>query len=258
MRSGALRVGLVVLAVALVAAAYLSTRNLETRSSELAPRGASGVVVIDLSLSIVDQDYVKVRDVLERLIRSGNPTGLVIFSDTAYELLPPRTPAKELQPLLRYFTPRRAALLPNPWEHSFQAGTRISEALDLAHRMLRRDRVAKGSILLVSDLATSPDDYTTLARTLRRLTAADVPVRIAGLSPTSDATQLFESALGREAFVDVVEPRADTAGPVDLELDGELPLVLIAATVLVLLAIAAHETFAGRLALPAGAGRRRT
>jgi hypothetical protein len=258
MRAGVVRTGLVVLAVALVAIAYLSTRSLETRSSELAPRGGSGVVVVDLSLSIVEQDYVRVRDVLRRLIRSGNPSGLVIFSDTAYELLPPRTPVSELEPLLRYFTPRRGRLLPNPWQQSFQAGTRISEALDLAHRMLRRDRVARGSILLVSDLATSPDDYTTLSRVLLRLRASDVSVRVTPLSPASDAMQLFESALGREAFVDVVEPRAVDPGPVDLELYGDLPIALIVATALALLALAGHELFAGRLALPAGAGRRET
>ena len=256
MRAGIFRIALVVLAVVLAAVAFLSTRGLETRSSELTPRGGSGVVVIDLSLSIVEQDYTRVRDVLRRLIRSGNPTGLVIFSDTAYELLPPRTPAKELEPLLRYFTPHRGRLTPNPWQQSFQAGTRISEALDLAHRMLRRDPVTRGSILLVSDLATSPDDYTTLSRTLRRLTVSDVSVRVAPLSPTTDVMQLFEGILGRKAFVDLVEPRADTVEAVDLELYGNLPIALILATALVLLVIAGHELFAGRLALPAGAGRR--
>jgi len=256
-RTGAFRVVLVVLAVALVALAWDSARKLETHTTELSPRGASVVVVVDLSLSIVGQDYLQIRDVLERLIQAGNPTGLVVFSDTAYELLPPRTPVKEIVPLLRYFTMRNGSVPRNPWEQSFQAGTRISTALEVAYRMLRRDHVRPGSILLVSDLATAPDDYAALGRTLRRITASGDAVRVAPLSPSADARQFFRYVLGADAFANVAAPKAGGSGPLGIRLHGELPVGLLAASALALLALAAHEILAGRLALPAGAGWRK-
>lgn len=257
-RTDVVRAVLVLLAASLVGLAYLSTRGLETRSSELSPGGRSGVVVIDLSLSIVNRDYNEVRGILERLIRAGNPTGLVVFSDVAYELLPPRTPAKELKPFLRFFKVDGNKLPPNPWTPDFQAGTKISEALDLAHAMLKRDHVSPGSILLVSDLETAPTDYTTLGRSLRHLAASNVKLRVAALSPSSEALNLFGGILGRQAFVDVVEPSAGDTKPLDITLHGATPFVLIFASALTLLALAAHELLAGRLALPAGAGWRRT
>jgi hypothetical protein len=256
-RTGAVRAALVVLACTLVGAAYLSSRGLEPRANELVPGGRSGVVVIDLSLSIVEQDYADVAGVLERLIRAGNPTGLVVFSDVAYELLPPRTPAKELKPLLRFLTPRDGKLPQNPWTPNFQAGTRISEALELAQAMLRRDRVSPASILLVSDLETAPTDYTPLGRTLRSLVDADVTVRVAALSPSSDALSFVGEILGPDALVDVVTPSGGEAAPLDVSLRGETPTILLLASVLALLVLALHEVLAGRLALPAGAGWRK-
>jgi len=256
-RTGVVRAGLVVLVLALVGAAYVSSRGLETKSSELVPGGRSGVVVIDLSLSIVEQDYADVAGVLERLIRAGNPTGLVVFSDVSYELLPPRTPAKELKPLLRFLTPRNGKLPQNPWTPNFQAGTRISDALELAHAMLRRDRVSPASILLISDLETAPTDYTPLGRTLRTLAESDVTVRVAALSPSSDAITFVGGILGQDAFVDVVPPRGGEAAPLDVSLSGDTPTTLLLASALALVVLAAYELFAGRLALPAGAGWRR-
>lgn len=257
-RTGVVRAVLVALACLLVGAAYVSARGLESRSSELVPGGRSGVVVIDLSLSIVERDYAQVNSVLERLIRAGNPTGLVVFSDVSYELLPPRTPAKELKPLLRFFAPEGGKLPPNPWTPNFQAGTRISEALDLAHSMLRRDRVSPASILLISDLETAPTDYSTLGRSLRALASSDVSLRVAALSPSSDAVSFFGGILGDDVFVDVVEPRAGEAAPLELSLRGDTPIFLLLASGLALLVLAAHEILSGRLALPAGAGWRRT
>ncbi|HXG77607.1 MAG TPA: vWA domain-containing protein, partial [Gaiellaceae bacterium] len=256
-RAGALRLGLVALACGLAAAAVLFARGLEPRANELAPGGRSGVVVIDLSLSIVNADYANVRAVLERLIRADNPMGLVVFSDVAYELLPPRTPAKELRSLLRFFTPAGSRLPPNPWTPRFQAGTRISSALELAHEMLRRDRVAPASIVLISDLETAPTDFGPLGHVLGRLRDSPVTVRVVPLSASSDARALFGGILGPEAFVDPVQPHAGDTRPLEVTLRGETPLALLLASVLLLLALAAHEVLAGRLALPHGAGWRR-
>jgi hypothetical protein len=255
-RTALVRAVLVVLAMALAGAAYVSTRGLETRSTELTPGGRSGVVVIDLSLSIVNQDYAEVHDLLERLIRAGNPTGLVVFSDVAYELLPPRTPASELKPLLRFFGGGKKQP-PNPWTQNFQAGTKISEALDLARSMLERDHVSPASILLISDLQTAPSDYQPLGAALRRLASSNITLRVAALSPSSDALTFFGGILGKQAFVNVVEPHAGDGKPLAITLHGVTPIALVVASALLLLALGAHELFASRLALPAGAGWRR-
>jgi hypothetical protein len=256
LRTGVIRVLLVVVACALLAGAFVSARDLEARSNEFVPGGRSSVVVIDVSLSIVTRDYVRVRGVLERVIAAGNPTGLVVFSDVAYELLPPRTPAKELRPLLRFFTLDGETLPPNPWTPSFQAGTRISTALDMAQRMLVRDRVSPASILLVSDLESAPTDFTALGRTLSRIKRSSTTMRVVPLSATSDGEAFFGGILGRDAFVDPVEPSADEPRDIEVSLRGETPLLLLLASGLVFLVLAAHERFAGRIALPAGAGWR--
>lgn len=257
LRAGLVRVVVVAVACGLLAAAFLAARDLEPRSSELTPGGRSGVVVIDVSLSIVTRDYARVRGVLERLIRADNPMGLVIFSDAAYELLPPRTPAKELRPLLRFFTPDGDRLPENPWTPSFQAGTRISTALALAQEMLVRDRVSPASILLVSDLESAPSDFTDLGKTLARIRRSTTTLRVVPLSASSDGVAFFGGILGSEAFVDPVEPSAGETRSLEISLRGETPLWLLLAGGLVLLALAVHERFAGRLALPAGAGWRR-
>ena len=250
LRTGLVRVSLVGLVCALVAAALVTARGLEPRSSELTPGGRSGVVVIDVSLSIVTRDYARVRGILERVIRAGNPMGLVMFSDAAYELLPPRTPAKELESLLRFFTPTEDGLPENPWTPSFQAGTRISTALALAQDMLERDGVSPASILLVSDLETAPSDFTPLGKTLARIRKSSTTVRVVPLSSSSDAITFFGGLLGPETFVDPVEPNAGETRPLDVSLRGESPFWLLLAAGLVLIVLAAHERFAGRLALP--------
>jgi von Willebrand factor type A domain len=249
---------LVLVACLLVAAAFLSARDLEARSNEFVPGGRSGVVVIDVSLSIVNTDYARVRGVLERVISAGNPMGLVVFSDAAYELMPPRTPSTELRPLLRFFRLENNELPPNPWLPSFQAGTKISSALELAERMLERDKVSPASILLVSDLETAPSDFTALGQVLSRIKRSDTTMRVVPLSATSDGRTFFGGILGFDAFVEPVEPNAGETRTIEVNLRGETPLLLLLASGLVFLALAAHERFAGRLALPAGAGWRRT
>ncbi len=252
LRTGIVRAVLVLAACGLLAAAFVSARGLEPRSNELVPGGKSGVVVLDVSLSIANEDFVQARNVLERLIESDNPTGLVVFSDTAYELLPPRTPAKELRPVLRFFTPVGDRLPPNPWV-SIQGGTAISRGLELAHEMIERDGVSPGSIVLISDLETAATDFTPLGQALARIKSAGITMRVVQLAFSTTGRTFFGGILGEEAFVDPVEPTAADPRPIDISLRGETPLLLLLLSGLVLFVLAAHERFAGRLALPAGA-----
>ena len=70
-RARILRIAFALAAVLLVAAAAWSTRDLETQERGLLPSGTTGVVVIDLSLSITDNDYDTLRGVFRRLIDGG-------------------------------------------------------------------------------------------------------------------------------------------------------------------------------------------
>ena len=89
---------------------------------------------------------------LQRLRRDGGDAGLVLFSDTAYQALPPGTPVAELGPFERFFRvapPTTPGLQPqpprSPWTSSFSAGTRISTGLSLALDVLQRDHVAQAA-----------------------------------------------------------------------------------------------------------------
>jgi hypothetical protein len=243
-----------VLARALRAAAAASAPGLETQEKALLPQGSIGVVVVDLSLSIADEDYTVVRGALRRLIEEDARIGLVVFSDVPYELLPPGTPAAEMLPMLRLLVPPRVGAPVNPWTTSFRAGTRISSAIELAAQMLERDEVEDGSILLVSDLETAPDDVPQLARTVDGLRRSDIELRVFGLAPSSDARLIFGGLLEDDAFaapLDSSEPL-----PLGSEARHRLPTILLLLGALVFLALALHERFAGRLGVPSTEGAR--
>jgi hypothetical protein len=248
-RTAALRILLAGSAVVLLVAAVATARDLDSRDRGLLPTGTTGVVVLDLSLSILDDHSGVVRGTLQRLVESDSPVGLVIFSDVPYELLPPGSPAAELKPVIRLLRPPAGGDVVNPWTDAFRAGTRISTALQLARDMLAGDKVKHGSILLVSDLETAPDDVPETARVLRSIQGADIPVRLLAIGPSSDARALFGGILGPKAFTPLAE------GPnssVEVPAPGRRPLpqLLLLLGALLLAALAAHERFAGRLAVP--------
>jgi hypothetical protein len=259
LRTGGIRWILVASALGLLAAAFVFARGLEEQQSGLVPPGSSTVLVLDVSLSISEPDFRRSRRLVERLVGSRTPVGLVVFSDVPYELLPPGTPARELRPMLRFLTPIGSHLPPNPWTTSFSQGTRISASLELAREMLRRDRVKDGSILLASDLQTAPTDYGDLGRSLARLRRSGIPIRVLPLSPSSDGITLFERLIGPEVFLTSIEPSAGPVPQIKASLHGKTPLGILVAGSLLFLALALHERFAGRLTLPRTrrSGRRR-
>src|SRR5262249_60782379 len=113
------------------------------RQGGFLPVGTTGVLVSDLPASVGQAANRRIAGVLENVVKSDQPTGLVLFSDSAYELVPPRTPGAALRPLVRYFTPRHLSraqrqklfarfgghqgyVFPrNPWQDDFRGGTRI-------------------------------------------------------------------------------------------------------------------------------------
>jgi hypothetical protein len=240
-------------ALALLAAAAASASNLESRERGLLPAGSIGVVVVDLSLSIADEDYDIVRGALRRLVEDNAPIGLVVFSDVAYELLPPGTPASEMRPMLRLLVPPELGPPINPWTDTFRAGTRVSSALELARSMLERDRVRNGSILLVSDLETAPDDVPPLARVVAALRRSDIELKVVGLAPSSDARVIFEGLLQENAFaapLGAEDPLAESTS----EASSDLPLTLLLLGLLLFAILGLHERFGGRLTTPRPGG----
>jgi hypothetical protein len=249
-RTLVIRVALAGCALALVLAAAASARDPQTTERALIPPDRVGVVVLDQSLSITDDDLALIRRVLRRLIAEEARVGVVVFSDVPYELLPPGTPAAELKPMLRLLVAPRLGPVQNPWTQTFRAGTRISVALELAKSILERDQISGGSILLVSDLETAPDDVPALARTIAGINRAGMRLRIAPLGPSSDALSLFEGLLEKDAIAGFAEQSPDAAEPDGGPARVEIPTVLLVLGALAFLALAAHERLAGRLALP--------
>ncbi len=236
-------------ALVLVVAAAASARDLDARKTGLLPGRGTGVVVVDLSLSIDDENYRVLRRAFRRLIADDASIGLVVFSDIAYELLPPGTRASELRPLLRLLTPPELGPPVNPWAQTFRAGTRISAALELARGMLERDEVEDGAILLVSDLETAPDDVPLLTRTIERLRRDSIAMHILPLGPSSDARLVFGRFLHEDDF-GASGREIDVEGQLSREASSRLPIALMILGACCFVALAAHEQFGGRLALP--------
>lgn len=254
-RARLLRVVLAVSALALLALAAASARGLDTGTANGLPR-SNGVAVLDLSLSIGEDDYRDIRNTLGRLIASDGSLGLVIFSDVPYELLPPGSPAAELRPMLRLLVPpeqrpgRPRSV--SPWAQSFSAGTRISTALEFARDVIVRDGVQNGTILLLSDLVTAPEDVPQLARTLQELRRDGIDIKVVPLTPLKDGLTIFEGLLGKSAFIAPSRAAGTDALPTDAP--SRLPVALLVLGALVLVVLAAHERFAGRLGLPRSEG----
>ena len=244
-RTRLVRLVLAAAAVAALLATVASARSLDVQRHTIVPSGSTGVIVVDVSLSIANS-YGDVRRTLQNVVGGDAPVGLVVFSDVPYELFPPGTPASELRPVLRVLTPPERGEQPTPWTQSFRGGTRISEALELAGRMLRRAHVEKGSILLVSDLQTAPDDVADLTRTIEELKSRDVSVRVVPIGALSDGRLLFSRLLGRDAFSEPTRSLDNEARPLRSADSAGRPIGLLTLAALFFLALAAHERYASR------------
>jgi hypothetical protein len=255
-RTRALRLVLAFAVAGLLVAAVGAATTERTRS-EIVPSGTTSVLAVDLSKSVVDQDLLTVGATLRRYVESGTPTGLVVFSDVPYEVLPPGSSPRGLEPLLRFFLTHRGAAPPNPWQATFRAGTRISEALKLAREMLRRHEPADGSIVLLSDLETAPSDFAILTQTLADLRHDDVALRVIPLRPTERGRELFGSVLGERAILPVPSATGSVETTVGRTVHGDLPLALLLLGGLLLIGLAANELWCARLALPTLAEERR-
>jgi hypothetical protein len=251
-----LRVLLAALLLGLVVAASGTGRSDAEAARGLIPKGGSGMLVLDVSRSIKPEANKTIVAVLQRLIASRTRIGVVAFSDIAYELLPPGSSARELRPLIRFFTPPakpRPGLDPNPptpWSANFSGGTQISSGLSVAHSALVRAGDPRGPLLLVSDLDTAPDDVPRVAATFNAFRNDGVPFRIVALTPRADNLALFKSLAGPGAFAPPVRRVGKGVGATEGTLEAALPWTLIGIAGLVLIALAVNEHWCGRLPLP--------
>ena len=272
-RTSRVRIGLAVVAAALLAGIAVTSFDLRARPSSYFAAGGSGIVVLDLSTSVDPARYRRLARVLRTIVETNQPIGVVVYSDTAYEMLPPGTRGSELRPLLRYFEPvggapgqpgqpgqagRGFGFPDSPWGGSFRGGTRISTGLREAHRMIERDAISPPSVLLVSDLDDSAFDTTPLTQELIRYQRDGIQLRIVPLFPAPDDRQLLGRIAGADAFVQNNELLANTALEERRTLAGSFPVVLVGMIALLLLVLAVNERACARLSWRPGSGTRAT
>jgi hypothetical protein len=248
-RTLAVRTVLALACIAAAVAAVLVSRDPHTRTIVPLPSSGETVLVLDLSASISSETFSRIGGTLSALARSGERFGLVLFSDQAYEAMPPGTPAADLAPFVRYFTlpeqrvPGFAPTFPdNPWQSTFTGGTRISAGLDLAHRIALAGK-RPATVVLVSDLDADPADLPRLASVLLAYRRDRVPVRIVGLDPSPDNVALFRRLLSPQPVV-VQAPTLAEAPPHDTT---PFPWALVALVLAAAAALALRAAWAPRL-----------
>jgi len=247
----------VALALALVGAAALAlgfARRGATTEASYLPSDGTNVVVMDFSYSITGSEYRLIVNSLRKIAASGNPAGLIGFSDIAYQLLPPGTPSRELEPVARLFVPLPSRggeirFPASPWT-PLQGGTRISTGLDLADQLLTRAHVHKAAVVLISDLETSSDDAPAVVDAVSRLQRHGYSLHLVGLDPTPPSLHFFEGLVGKTAFVQEksLGNSVEQPGSSGL-LSGQTPWAFLLAAALLAVLLAANELRSGELDL---------
>lgn len=247
-RTLAVRIALAVALVGALGAAFVLSRGEDVRAAPLLAGDGAGMVALDLSLSIGQFD--RIAETLRRLAREDERAGLVVFSDAAYELLPPGSPGRELESLVRFFAPRTTGgddYPVSPWElGGFRAGTRISGGLEVAREALVRAGVENGSILLVSDLDVAQDE-TNLSATLVDLERDGIALRLVPLASQPQNRAFFEQLVGRAAFVAEAETEEPLATPEERRLGGTLPWAFLGVAALLVALLSVNERLLARL-----------
>jgi hypothetical protein len=251
-RTAVVRVALGAAIAAALVAAFLSARE-PAAPAAAADARASTIVVVDVSFSISPDSYSRIAATLRSLLERGRPIGLVAFSDSAYEVLPPGTPAEELRPLLRFFNEQRAGALQNaearddalatPWSVAFSGGTRISAALSLARRLIERDGIRPASVVLLSDLENPAGDRPAVTHEAARYRAAGIGLRLVPLAGTASDRSLYALLLGPAQAA--IGPPAAPRAPRSHESDP--PAMLVAAVGVLLLLLGVNEHWCRRL-----------
>lgn len=265
---GGLALGLAVLVG--VGAALL--REPDDPVAQLLPGGETTIVVLDVSASVSDLVYHEIAETLSLLAARPDRSaqvGLVLFSDTAYQAIPPGAPASELGAYVRFFRPRTSPdelvvrtagigstderrqfsptvsqgslnFIMSPWFRKFSGGTYISTGLLAAREALETAGV-RGRVLLVSDLDDSFTDQDALAHELAALGSSGVTVDVVALPPATVTTvKLFRTVLGDDTTV-VRSSALRASGSAGRPQPPTLPVAFMAVAGLLALLLAVHE-----------------
>ncbi|MEX2210670.1 MAG: vWA domain-containing protein [Gaiellaceae bacterium] len=243
-RTGAVRAVLGLALIGALALAFLVARGYDVRYAPLVPSGTTGMVVLDMSASVYEG---AMEETIQKLARTGERAGLVVFSDAGYELLPPGTPGRELVPILRFLKPSgNAGELPvNPWQ-DFRAGTQISAGLRTAREALVREG-GRGSILLISDLEILPDEVERLAAEVVELKREGITVRIVPLSPRPEKMARIEAITGPASLLREGRQGSKVRAPEERSLRAAAPWTFAVVALLLVLLLATNERVLSRL-----------
>jgi hypothetical protein len=206
-RTRVLRLALAAVLVALIVAAF--TAGTSAQGRRFFPSSTVGIVVLDISSSIQPTTYDLIRQELTSLSRTNQRFGVVLFSDDAYEALPPGTPARELKPFIRFFDPKRPLAFDHagqprprsPWDESFSGGTSISSGLELAATLLQQQHVIRGGVVLISDLVDDPSDFNNVSDALALYSERSIPLTIVALNPPPEDRAAFERLLAQQGVI---------------------------------------------------------
>lgn len=264
-----LRAVLAAAALGLLLGAFGLARDLHALPTSYFASGSGGIVVLDLSTSVDAQKAQRVMRVLQSLAETEGRIGLVVFSDSAYEMLPPDTRSEELRPLLRFFdqgpvgfgrprgfgSRRGGGAAPNParpreespWSLSFRGGTRISTGLAEARQVIAREGDRSLSVLLLSDLDDSGFDTAPLTEELTTYERDGIRLRVIPLFPAQEDKKLFTGIAGKSVFVDRPELLQNTTVRERLTLVGSSPWALVSVGALLLGLLALNERWGARL-----------
>jgi hypothetical protein len=206
-RTGLVRILLALALLGTLALLFDAARSAGAGRAAVFPEGTNtGVVALDMSASIAGPVYARVATTLRGIVNANQSIGLVMFSDTAYELLPPNSPPGALLQFIPFFTPQRfyggtPIFGTSPWD-TFMGGTRVASGLEMARKALLRAKVQHGAILLVSDLDDASSDEGLLTAEALRLRAEHIPVRIVPLFAAAVDIHFFKALFGQDVMVD--------------------------------------------------------
>jgi len=257
-RTTVVRLGLLAALVLLAAFAVWRAARLETRTVAFLPESATTIVVLDQSRSVYLADYKAIASILTRVVQGDPSVGLVAFSDTAYEMLPPGSHGSDLKALLRFYRPTGVGqnvdpssnFPASPWDNTFSGGTMISSGLNLARQMVERDHIKRATILLVSDLETAGQDRPAFAEALIRIrNDPRMTLRIAPLYAIPEERAFVARFVPRDAFVKPSQISGHGPAEPRRRLLAHTPWALIVAGGLLLLALGANELLCGRIDL---------
>ncbi len=249
-RTRILRILLALALAATTVLAFFSARGGSTAATPYLGTASKGIVVLDLSASVENLTLDRMYETLTALSRSGGRYGLIVFSDQAYEALPPGTPASELASYAAFFRrrtlhgggdlgPSRVPVVvypTNPWQQGFSLGTQISEGLDLARSLILSRHVTSRNVYLVSDLDDNAADLPLVTASARAYLRSHVALHVLALNPEKRFLDFFRAlptTSGGSVAVDVA-PHGGSSR-------HALPVGLCAAAVLLALLLGANE-----------------